>query len=313
MTKSSKVLGYILAGLCVFFWGITFVCTKSLLQDFSSLEILFVRFLLAYIALWIIHPKWEKIQFKDNWLFLLAGLSGIVVYQFSENIAINFTSASNVSVIVSICPMFTALFSQIFLKEKNITPFFIIGFVIAILGVFLVSFNGGKTVNFHINPKGDLIALLSAISWGFYSIFVSMVNKKNYELVASTRRMFLFALIILSFLMIFGLTQSPQSPAYVSLAKNVNSMRFSKLSNWFYLCFLGIIASGFCFVAWNKACNIVGTVKVSVGLYLIPVVTIIFTFIFLGEKITLLGASGALLVITGLIISGIQKSKKQKI
>ena len=66
MTKSSKVLGYILAGLCVFFWGITFVCTKSLLQDFSSLEILFVRFLLAYIALWIIHPKWEKIQFKDN-------------------------------------------------------------------------------------------------------------------------------------------------------------------------------------------------------------------------------------------------------
>ena len=90
-------------------------------------------------------------------------------------------------------------------------------------------------------------------------------------------------------------------------------MRFSKLSNWFYLCFLGIIASGFCFVAWNKACNIVGTVNVSVGLYLIPVVTIIFAFIFLGEKITLLGASGALLVITGLIISGIQKSKKQKI
>lgn len=66
-------------------------------------------------------------------------------------------------------------------------------------------------------------------------------------------------------------------------------------------------------MAWNKACNIVGTVKVSVGLYLIPVVTIIFAFIFLGEKITLLGASGALLVITGLIISGIQKSKKQKI
>ena len=90
-------------------------------------------------------------------------------------------------------------------------------------------------------------------------------------------------------------------------------MRFSKFSNWLYLCFLGIIASGFCFVVWNKACNIVGTVKVSVGLYLIPVVTIIFAFIFLGEKITLLGASGALLVITGLIISGIQKSKKQKI
>ncbi|MCR4741596.1 MAG: DMT family transporter [Treponema sp.] len=312
MTKSSKALGYILAALSVFFWGITFVCTKSLLKDFSPLEILFVRFFLAYIALWIIHPKWEKIEFKDNWLYFLAGLSGIVVYQFSENIAINFTSASNVSVIVSICPMFTALFSQIFLKEKNITPFFVIGFVIAIFGVFLVSFNGGNSVNFHINPKGDLIALLSAVSWGFYSIFVSMINKKNYEPVASTRRMFFFALVILFFLMIFGLTRSPQSTAYVSLDKELNAQRFSKALNWIYLCFLGIIASGFCFVAWNKACDIVGTVKVSGGIYLIPVVTIIFAFIVLGEKITLLGASGALLVIAGLFISGIQKSKQEK-
>ena len=46
-------------------------------------------------------PKWEKVAAKDNLLFALAGLTGVVIYQFSENIAINYTTASNVSVIVS--------------------------------------------------------------------------------------------------------------------------------------------------------------------------------------------------------------------
>ena len=63
------------------------------------------------------------------------------------------------------------------------------------------------------------------------------------------------------------------------------------------------IASGFCFVAWNKACNILGTVKISTGLYLIPVITIFFAAIFLNEKITLMGAIGSALTIIGLFVS----------
>ena len=61
ITNSQKVLGIILAAIAIFFWGITFVCTKYLLNDFSSLEILFYRFISAYLGLWLIHPKFEKI------------------------------------------------------------------------------------------------------------------------------------------------------------------------------------------------------------------------------------------------------------
>ena len=46
----SMMLGYLLAAVTVIIWGITFVCTKDLLQDFSALEILFVRFIVAYIS-----------------------------------------------------------------------------------------------------------------------------------------------------------------------------------------------------------------------------------------------------------------------
>ena len=82
-----------------------------------------------------------------------------------------------------------------------------------------------------------------------------------------------------------------------------NLSRFKNPMNVIYLLFLGLIASGFCFAAWNKACKSVGTVKVSCGIYLIPVVTIIFAFFVLGEKITLLGGLGAAITIAGLFVS----------
>lgn len=309
------LFGYLLATVTVIIWGITFVCTKSLLQDFSALEILFFRFIIAYIGLWIMNPKSEKIAKKDNLLFCFAGLSGVVLYQFSENIAINFTTASNVSVIVSICPLFTAIIAQIFLKEKHITPFFILGFIISIIGVFFVSLNGN--IQLKINPKGDLLALFAGICWGFYSLFVSMINKKEYNLICSTRRIFFFAVIFMIPLMIIGnkisnITANSDliNSMNVNLNFSENIQRFKNFLNVGNLLFLGLLASGFCFSAWNKACKLVGTVKISFGIYLIPVVTIIFAFFTLHEKISFMGLLGAILTITGLFISNIKTSSK---
>lgn len=279
------------------------------------MEILTFRFLAAYIGLWIIHPKFVKIEWRDNILYALAALSGVVLYQLSENIAIHFTNASNVSVIVSICPLFTAIISQIFLKEKHLSLWFIIGFVISITGVTLVCLNGNTTLEF--NPKGDLLALLSGICWGFYSMLISIVNRKSYDPVCATRRIFFFAVLIMLplSLMGWGLELHRRGAAsalevsdfmrslYFSIDKSVNAARFSNPWNIFNILFLGFVASGICFTTWNKACQITGTVKVSCGLYLIPVVTIVFAFFVLGEKITLLGALGTAITITGLFIS----------
>ena len=305
MNNRQKAFGVFLAAISIFFWGITFVSTKYLLREFSALEILFYRFLAAYFGLWLIHPKFEKIAFRDNILFALAGLSGVVLYQLTENIAINYTNASNVSVIVSICPLFTAIISQIFLKEKHLSIWLMVGFLISISGVALVCFNGNTALEF--NPKGDFLARLSGICWGFYSMIVSIINKKHYDQICATRRIFFFSVLIMIPLSLAGLGITAKNPEvqtfFFSLDKSINAARFSNPLNWLNLLFLGVIASGVCFTIWNKACLILGTVKVSCGLYLIPVVTIIFAFLVLGEELTLLGGVGAAVTITGLFIS----------
>lgn len=313
LRSNQKVWGLFLAALSIFIWGITFVSTKYLLNDFSSLEILFYRFLVAYIGLWFMRPKVEKIAWRDNIYFALAGLSGVVLYQLSENIAIHFTNASNVSVIVSICPLFTAVVSQIFLKERHLSVWFVVGFFVAIFGVALVCFNGKAAL--ELNPKGDLLALFAGVCWGFYSMFISILNKKKYDKVCSTRRIFFFAVLFMLPLALFGWRLVPQDGAaaasandfvqsfYFFVEPSVNAARFSKLLNWANIIFLGVFASGLCFTTWSKACDIIGTVKVSCGLYLIPIVTVIFAFFALGERLTLLGAAGTAITIVGLFLS----------
>jgi drug/metabolite transporter (DMT)-like permease len=314
-TSEKTAAGIILASASVLIWGITFVSTKYLLESFSALEILILRFIAAYIGLWIMSPHILQLEKKSQeLLFVAAGLCGVTVYQFMENVAISFTSASNVSIIVSICPFFTAVIAQIFLHEKHLSIRFVVGFIVAILGVALVSLNGA--VVFHLNPKGDFLALAAAVSWGFYSLFVSKINALGIPTIQATRRMFFWAIVCMIPIAVFGYAVHGGNSASAAVSANaglnqtavildaaVNKMRFANLFNWVNLLFLGLGASAFCFVAWNKACSLLGTVRATIGIYLIPVVTVVFAFFALGEKITIMGICGALLTIFGLVLS----------
>lgn len=311
--SSKKFFGYMIGSVTIFIWGITFVSTKTLLSDFSALEILFGRFVIAYVGLWALKPRVLRTKnLREEAVFMMAGLCGVTLYQFLENVAIMYTSASNVSVIVSLTPIFTAVVSQIFLREKCITPFFVLGFCIAIFGVALVSFNG--RINFHFNPRGDFLALGAAASWGFYSLAVSKINKLGLDVVVATRRAFFWAIIFMMPLVLGGAflpALKNTSSFVVNMDAAANAARFTKIINWANLLFLGLMASTFCFSAWSRACKIVGTVRISVGLYLIPVVTTIFAFFVLHEKITAMGIVGTLCTISGLAISNFAQINSQ--
>lgn len=300
--NNNKIAGVALASFSVLVWGVTFVATKALLTDFSALEILLYRFVAAYLALWVICPKVEKISLRENLIFALAGLSGVVVYQFAENTALHFTACCNVSIIVSLCPMLTAIIAQIFLREHHITRWFIIGFVVAISGVTMVSLDGYGTIEFNL--RGDLLAFFAAVCWGFYSLCVTVINRRRYNAVCSTRRIFFFAVLFMIPLVVVGAHTEAGSPSHFSFDAAVNAARFTKAANVLNMLFLGVVASGLCFWAWNRACSILGTVSVSAGIYLIPVVTIVFAHFFLGENLSALGIAGAMLTIAGLFIGG---------
>lgn len=304
-TRRRTLVGLFLATTAILFWGVTFVNTKALLAGFSALEILVLRFFLAWAALWVLWPRpLRGVPWRDEALFAAAGLSGAAVYQFLENLAIHFTNATNVSILVSVSPVFAAVLSQWLLREKALTLRFAAGFLVAIAGVAMVSLDGVRS--FHFRPAGDLLALASALSWGVYSVLVSVVNRRPYPPAAVIRRAFFWALVSM-LPAVAAAIAFPDAAARLSctvdLSPAANAARFASPANWLNLSFLGILASAFCFVVWNAACDRLGTVRASTGIYLIPAVTLLFAHVFLGETLTALGAAGAFLTLGGVALS----------
>ena len=150
------------AAIVILVWGMTFANTLALLGDFSALEILVVRFALAWTALW----GWEvwgrcgdarrRWAFRDEGLFAAMGFCGVFFYQFMENCAIYYTNASNVAIFVSFGPIVTAALARMFTKDRSLNAALLVGSLIAIVGVALVSMNG--VINLHLRPLGDLMA-----------------------------------------------------------------------------------------------------------------------------------------------------------
>ena len=110
---------------------------------------------------------------------MAAGISGVTLYFLMENIALTYTYASNVGVIVATAPFCTAILGFIFLRDEKLKMGFFVGFVISIAGIVLLSFNGQKS--FHLNPRGDVLALLAAVVWACYSVPVSYTHLDVYK------------------------------------------------------------------------------------------------------------------------------------
>jgi drug/metabolite transporter (DMT)-like permease len=92
-------------------------------------------------------------------------------------------------------------------------------------------------------------------------------------------------------------------PALFIFPFKINILNFSNITYLLNILYLGLGASAICFVTWNKAIKILGAVKTSTYIYIVPVVTIITSFIVLKEKITIIALVGALLTLAGLFIS----------
>lgn len=281
--------GHLAALTTVLIWGTTFIATKVLLEDFQPVEILFFRFLMGYAALWLVSPHMLRgTTARQEAHFIGAGLCGICLYYLLENIALTYTMASNVGVIVAIAPFFTAIMAHLFLRGKEKLPAnFFVGFVVAMAGVCLISFNGA---GFELNPKGDLLALLAAFVWGFYSIFTRKIADFGYSTIQTTRRTFFYGLCFML-------------PACWLFDFELGFARFAEPVNLLNMLFLGLGASALCFVTWNTAIKHLGAVQASLYIFLAPVITVVSSVIILGEPFTWMTACGTLLTLFGLVLS----------
>ncbi len=285
----SRHLYFFVALLVVAVWGETFVSSKILLTEgMMPADIFFYRFTVAYLCMAILSHKqmWAK-KVKHELMFLLMGIAGGSLYFLTENMALKYSTASNVAIIVGTTPMMTALLLAIFYKEERMHMRQIIGSLIAFAGLILVVLNGRFAL--HLNPLGDALALGASITWGVYSLCMKTLSS-HYDTRFITRKVFGYGL--LTILPWFFLMEPLQTDFSI----------LGKSAVWMNLIYLSLVASLLCFLAWNWVLPRLGVVKATNVVYTQCAFTMAISAIVLDERITWVAIAGTVILIGGMLL-----------
>lgn len=275
---------HLLGILVVLTWGVTFVNSKVLLNHgLMAHEIFTLRFLFAWICIWLISPKklWCD-NIHDEMLMILLGITGGSLYFVTENVAVKVGYVNNVSFIVCTAPLLTTILALLFLKDIHANRQLVIGSVLATMGVAFVVFNGQFILK--INPLGDILALSASLCWAIYSILMRYVN--HYSSVFITRKVFFYGLVTIV-------------PFYYIRPWNFPLQGFMQPAVWGNLLFLGIVASFACFALWSLVIKKIGAISASNYIYLNPISTVAASAIVLHEHMTVLACMGAISILLG--------------
>ena len=295
---TEKRTGHLAALLTILVWGTTFISTKILLADFQPVEILFFRFIMGYLILLIAYPHHiKRLNLKQETTFAAAGFCGICLYYLLENVALTYTMASNVGVIISVAPFITAILAYLFMKsEERLRINFFVGFIVAMAGIISISFNGSQL---KLTPVGDILAFAAAFVWACYSILTKRVGSFELPVILTTRRTFFYGILFMI-------------PTLFLFDFQLDLPRFTDMKNLLNILYLGIGASALCFVTWNYAVKVLGAVKTSIYIYMVPVITVITSMLVLKETVTFLSIIGTILAVVGLFLSEYNRTGSKK-
>lgn len=290
MTKRGSratVIAHLLALLIVGIWGASFVSTRVLLDNsLTPTEIYVLRFLLAYlIVLAVCHKRLWSRSAGDELLFAVCGMCAGSLYFLAENTALEYTLTTNVALLTSTSPIFTAILAGMLYRNERLSRGAWLGSGIAFLGVACVIFNSSTSL--EVRPLGDLLSLLSAVSWAVYSLVLRRLNAV-YDVWFITRKTFFYGVLTaLPFLML----QKPNAEFWHALHQP---------DVWLNIVFLGLLASLLCFALWARIVKILGAISANNYMYLQPIFTMIISAIVLSEQVSLMGYLGILLILGGL-------------
>ena len=281
------IMGHLAGVITVSMWGYSFVSSKVLLENgLGPVQIYVLRFLLAYvIVLGLNHKKIFSHSLRDELLFAVCGLCAGSLYFIAENTALEYTLTTNVSLLTSMSPLITALLVALVYRTEKLGIGTWVGSAIAIMGVGCVVFNSSSSL--EVRPLGDFLSLAAAFSWSVYSLVLRRLNA-GYDVWFITRKTFFYGLVTAVPFLLFE-------------TDTVNILEvISRLQVYGNLLFLGLGASTAAYVLWALTVRQVGAVKANNYMYLQSIITLLVSAVVLGEKITLLGCVGILLILGGL-------------
>lgn len=256
------------------------------LQDFNAYELVFFRSVGTFVLTmaYLIYNRIDLLGNKRGLLITrgVAGAVSLLLFFYS----LNYLSLGTAVVLRYISPVFAAIFAIIWLKEK-IRPLQWMFFLLAFIGVVIM-----KGVDSELSMVGLILILVSALFMGIVFVTISKIGKADHPLV------------IINYFMAIG--------TIIGGVLALTEWKTPVGIEWPLLLSLGIVGFvGQLFM--TRAFQIASTNQVAPLKYLEVVFTVVIGATWFMEVYTLWTLVGMMLVIAGLLLNILYKSKLNKI
>ena len=287
--------------ICVLFWGFSFISIKITVRVFPPMSLGMLRFAIAVVFLFFIKLKLapgEKLKTRDIPLLLCAGLCGVTLYFFFENNGVALVTASEASIVIGAIPVLTMAadwLSGKIARNKNINHPKTglrqwLGALISVAGVWLVA---GVSFALSGSIRGYIFMAGAACAWVAYSLLTRPLFER------CSRIYIVFWQTVAGFIgfLPFSIMEFRQWGT-------------PDLSVIIHLVFLAVCCSAFGYLLYVRSLEVLGMSVTAIFINLIPLLTVIFGFFIMGDRLTLLQCLGAALVIGGVYLSMLSPLKK---
>lgn len=269
-------LGMLLVALI---WGTSTVVTKVALTSLPPLTFQAVRFCIAFIVLGLIFFKQLlKVNKKELLIGIITGAAIFGTYSL-QVVGLTYTSVTNAAFIASLGVVIIPLLESI-LKKTLPSRFVLISVCFCVIGLYLLT---GWSGSFNF---GDFLCLLCAL---FYSIYTLIIDRKGKNLNGIS-----FSIVQLFTAAVLG----------VIIILFTGGIDFKQVINsWASLAFVGIFSTALVIPTQIICQKYTTPTRIGIIVLLEPVIAAILAFVFLNERVSLLGVFGCLFIITGLILA----------
>lgn len=270
--------------LVITIWSINVIIVKLALRDAAPLTYTAVRFLIGGLILLAVVQRRLGLRWpsRDELpAITVAAFFGIAANQAAFTLALRYTTAVDVSLIIGATPLAVAVHRALTARER-IGARAWTGLAIGAAGLALVVESGGGA---HGSLGGDLLALLAPVSWAIYLSRLSRLLPTHNTLELSA-----LVTMIGAFLLVpFGAVETVTSPPSITW-RLLGCLAYS-----------AILSSAFCNVAYFTAIEELGATRVAVFTYLQPFLGAVAAMLLLGETLRPAQLAGGAVVVVGVI------------
>jgi len=278
--------------LCVVvIWGASFSVVKYALDEMGPLSFATVRFSIATVALvgWVWVSEGRPVIRREDWLrVVLVGLTAVGAYQVFFTVGLQYTTASNSSLMLATIPAWTAMFA-VKSGQERMVPLQIAGLLLSFVGVALTIRGGGDGFRLGwASLLGDAMTLVAAALSGASAILARRLLSRYSALRMMSMSMLCGSLFLMA---VSWPEMAGQRWALVSW------------ETWLALAYSALPAAALAYVIWYKSIGDIGASKTVIYNNLIPPVAILIALATLGERLTLLQALGAVVILIGVAMT----------